>query len=122
MATEGVKDVCKEIIGWNEPTCNLSSYIRRRTRGILLAMHSKFQHFQDKKARIKVVLGHMDSVKKCAKKIHDCFVGLGGFDNISDQADDIYFRFVRPVDRAFGNEETLEPDEEALVRRCTLLS
>ena len=101
MATEGVKDVCKEIIGWNEPTCNLSSYIRRRTRGILLAMHSKFQHFQDKKARIKVVLGHMDSVKKCAKKIHASAVELGEFDSMSVQADGIYFCFMCPVARAF---------------------
>jgi hypothetical protein len=28
---------------------------------------------------------------------------------------------VRPIVRAFGNEEILEPAEEAVVRRCTLV-
>jgi hypothetical protein len=55
-----------------------------------------------------VVLDHVDGVKKCAKKIHDFVVELGGFDNILIQAEDIFFCFVRPVACAFRNKEILE--------------
>ena len=38
-----------------------------------------------------MVLGHMDCVKKCTKKIHASAVELGEFDIMSVQADSIYF-------------------------------
>ena len=49
-------------------------------------------------------------------------VAFGGFDDKAVEANDIYFGFLRPVSRAFGDEEDREPVEEAVVKTCNTIS
>ena len=57
-------------------------------------------------------------MKECSKFINKCVVALGGFNDKAVEANAIYFCFVWPVSRAFGEEEDSEPVEEAVVKTC----
>ena len=46
----------------------------------------------------------------------------GGFNDKAVEANTIYFCFVRPVSRAFEEEEDGEPVEEAVVKTCDTIS
>ena len=56
----------------------------------------------------------MQTIKECSKLINKFVVALGGFNDKAVEANDIYFCFVRPVSRAFGEEEDSEPVEESV--------
>ena len=72
-----------------------------------------------KQAGPKITTKHLDGVKSGTVKIKKFIDAFGGFDGKAVQAHDIYFLFVCPVVRAFGEEEDIEPTEEEVVGRCS---
>ena len=66
-----------------------------------------------------LIKNHIDFVNEYGKNILEFVKDMGGFDYKSVHKSDVLSFFVRPVERAFGDEVVMEPVEEALVRSCT---
>ena len=72
-----------------------------------------------KKEGSMLIKNRIDFVNEYGKKILEFVKDMGGFDYKSVHKSDVLSFFVRPVERAFGDEVVMEPVEEALVRSCT---
>jgi hypothetical protein len=104
---------------WDVPAAEMKETLQVAKETFVHLIIDDVNAIKTKKEGSMLIKNHIDFVNESGRKILQFVKDMGGFDYKSVHKSDVFSFFVRPVERAFGDEVVMEPVEEALVRTCT---